>query len=235
MYLCAVFQFKQFTVDDSRCAQKVGTDSVLLGAWAQVEGARRILDIGTGSGLLALMAAQRAPKAQVVGVEIDPQAVCQARENVAQSPFRQRIEIVEQDVKVFRTQEPFDCILSNPPYFLETTLPPDDSRALARHAQFLTFSELTRAVDALLSPSGSFHVILPSDHVREFVTQMLIVGLNLTHRCLVRTVLRKPPRRTLLTFSRIVPATVTEEELILQQPDGSRTDAYNLLAKDFYL
>ena len=235
MYLCTVFQFKQFTVDDSRCAQKVGTDSVLLGAWAQVEGARRILDIGTGSGLLALMAAQRAPKAQVVGVEIDPQAVCQARENVAQSSFRQRIEIVEQDVKVFRTQEPFDCILSNPPYFLETTLPPDDSRALARHVQFLTFDELTHAVDALLSPSGLFHVILPLDHVREFVTQSLIVGLNLTRRCLVRTVWHKPPRRALLTFSRPVPAAVTEEELILQQPDGSRTDAYSLLAKDFYL
>lgn len=235
MYLCAVFQFKQFTVDDSRCAQKVGTDSVLLGAWAQVEGARRILDIGTGSGLLALMAAQRAPKAQVVGVEIDPQAVCQARENVAQSSFRQCIEIVEQDVKDFRTQEPFDCILSNPPYFLETTLPPDDSRALARHAQFLTFDELAHAVDALLSPSGLFHVILPLDHVREFVTQLLIVGLNLTRRCLVCTIRHKPPRRALLTFSRHVPAAVTEEEIILQQPDGSRTDAYNLLAKDFYL
>jgi len=230
-----MFQFKQFIINDSQCAQKVGTDSVLLGAWARVEGARRILDIGTGSGLLALMAAQRAPQAQVVGVEIDPQAVIQARENVAQSPFRQRIEIVEQDVKDFRTSEPFDCILSNPPFFQETTLPPDDSRALARHAQFLTFRELTQAADALLSPSGSFHVILPSDLVRDFVTQSLIVGLNLTRRCLVRTVQRKPPRRTLLSFSRLTPASVAEEELVLQLPDGSRTAAYNLLAKDFYL
>ena len=111
------FQFKQFTVWHDQCAMKVGTDGVLLGAWASVERARRILDIGTGTGLVALMLAQRSlPDAKIVALEIDEAAAGQARENVARSPWQERIEVVQADFKKYRSSDKFDVIVSNPPY-----------------------------------------------------------------------------------------------------------------------
>ena len=109
------FAFKQFTIYHDRCAMKVGTDGVLLGAWGCVEG-QRILDIGTGSGLIALMAAQRNPDAEVLGIDIDEGAILQARENVAQSPFCGRVGCILQDILTFQPEECYDSILCNPPY-----------------------------------------------------------------------------------------------------------------------
>lgn len=230
-----MFKFKHFIINDSQCAQKVGTDSVLLGAWADIANARHILDIGSGSGVLSLMAAQRSPQATVVGVEIDSQAAAQSRDNVLHSPYAQRVEIVEQDVRIFQHAEPFDAILSNPPYLTEETLPPDSRRSLARHAQHLTFGQLTASAERLLSKDGQFHVVLPHNLRNEFVSQSLMVGLFLTRECLVRTVQSKPPRRILLTFSRHSSQPLRHEEIILQNPDGSRSSAYASLSKDFYL
>ena len=129
-----IFRFKQFSVRHDRCAMKVGTDGVLLGAWGSVEG-KRILDIGTGTGLIALMAAQRNPEADVLGIDIDESAVAQASGNVAKSPFNRRIECILQDVLTFEPEAPFDAILCNPPFFTEDTLPDDKGRALARKSQ----------------------------------------------------------------------------------------------------
>ena len=138
-----MFRFKQFTINDDRCAMKVGTDGVLLGAWAEVGHSRRLLDIGSGSGLIALMAAQRCPEASVLGVEIDEEACRQARENVADSPYSQRVSILCQDVKNFRSDELFDCILCNPPFFTEDTLPDNPMRAQARHTSEFSFMQRT--------------------------------------------------------------------------------------------
>ena len=127
-----MFTFKQFIIEDAHCAMKVGTDGVLLGAWADVAGCRHITDIGCGSGLIALMAAQRAPEARVTGVEIDPEAVADAQANVAASPFAHRTEIVLADVCRYAAPAPkSDCLLRNPPYHEEDLLPPVTSRATA--------------------------------------------------------------------------------------------------------
>ena len=122
----AFFQFRQFTVYQDQCAMKVGTDGVLLGAWARLlatEG--RVLDIGTGTGLLALMMAQRYPHASVTAVDIDDQAVIQAQQNISRSPFAERITISQGDIREWEDQ-PFDAIVANPPYFVDSLICPDD-------------------------------------------------------------------------------------------------------------
>ena len=111
------FQFKQFTVWHDRCAMKVGTDAVLLGSWIHVENAQRLLDVGCGCGLIALMAAQRCPEGKIVAIEIDPDAAQQAKENVQSSPWADRIQVIQEDFAKFTDENKFDVIFSNPPYF----------------------------------------------------------------------------------------------------------------------
>lgn len=228
------FRFKRFCIRHDRCGMKVGTDGVLIGAWGCVDG-RRILDIGTGSGLIALMAAQRNPQARVLGIDIDEQAVFQAQENVAASPFSDRVECVVQDALAFRPDEPFDAVLCNPPFFTEDTLPVGDRRSAARNNMALPFPLLVECVAALLSPEGSFSLIVPAAHVMQVTSLCLANGLHLQRRCMVRTVERKPPRRAMLCFTVRKQASVEETSLCLTSSDGSRSQDYKALTRDFYL
>ncbi len=228
-----IFCFKQFSVRHDRCAMKVGTDGVLLGAWGSVEG-KRILDIGTGTGLIALMAAQRNPEADVLGIDIDESAVAQASENVAESPFSRQIECVLQDVLTFESEAPFDAILCNPPFFTEDTLPDNRSRALARNNKCLPFPQLIKKVAVLLAENGTFSLIVPSGLAQEIVGLCMENGLHLVRRCQIHTTARKPPRRTLLEFSR-QNRSCEMQTLCLVVDDGTRSQQYKELTKDFYL
>ncbi len=228
-----IFRFKQFSVRHDRCAMKVGTDGVLLGAWGSVEG-KRILDIGTGTGLIALMAAQRNPEADVLGIDIDESAVAQARGNVAESPFNRRIECILQDVLTFEPEAPFDAILCNPPFFTEDTLPNNRSRALARNNKCLPFPQLIKKVAVLLAENGTFSLIVPSGLAQEIVGLCMENGLHLIRRCQIHTTARKPPRRTLLEFSR-QNRSCEMLTLRLVADDGTRSQQYQELTKDFYL
>ena len=227
------FRFKQFCIRHDRCAMKVGTDGVLLGAWGNVDG-KSILDIGTGTGLIALMAAQRNPEAEVLGIDIDEAAVQQAKENIAGSPYYERVRCFWADVMILRPTEQFDAILCNPPFFTEDTLPEDKGRALARNNKSMPFAQLIPKVATLLSDTGTFSVIIPSQCATEFVALCLAEGLHLQRRCLVHTTARKPPRRTMLTFTKSH-STCLEQELCLNADDGSRSQAYSELTQDFYL
>ena len=227
------FRFKQFRVCHDRCAMKVGTDGVLLGAWGEV-GGRSILDIGTGSGLIALMAAQRNPQASVLGLDIDETAVRQAQENMAESPFSERLRCLCADVLTYEPASLFDAILCNPPFFTEDTLPDDAARALARNNRSLPFRLLIPKVAAMLTDAGTFSVIVPSQLQTELVGLCLQEKLHLSRRCLVQTTANKPPRRTLMTFSRqAMPH--SEERLVLTSADGSRSPEYTKLTDAFYL
>jgi tRNA1Val (adenine37-N6)-methyltransferase len=227
------FRFKQFSIRHDRCAMKVGTDGVLLGAWGLVEG-KQILDIGTGTGLIALMAAQRNPKAEVLGIDIDEEAVQQAKENIAESPFCERVRCILADVMELRPTVQYDAILCNPPFFTEDTLPEDKGRALARNNKSMPFAKLIPKVATLLSETGTFSIIIPYEHVQEVVGLGLAEGLYLQRRCLVHTTAKKPPRRALLTFSK-KHGTCLEQELCLNANYGSRSQAYSELTRDFYL
>ena len=227
------FRFKQFCIHHDRCAMKVGTDGVLLGAWGCVEG-RRILDIGSGTGLIALMAAQRNPEAKVLGIDIDEEAVAQSRENIAESPFNSRVECVLQDILTFETKELFDSILCNPPFFTEDTLSDDKSRALARNNKSLPFPLLIRKVSNILAENGIFSLIVPSGLVQEIVGLCMENDLHLIRRCQVHTTAQKPSRRTLLAFSK-KDMICDEQVLCLMSKDGTRSLQYQELTKDFYL
>ncbi len=231
-----VFRFRKFIIRHDRCAMKVGTDGVLLGAWSAVDGCRRILDIGTGSGLVSLMAAQRVPDAEIVAVEIDAEAAAQACENVGASPFSGQIRVVHTDIRDFDADGGcFDCILCNPPYFTEDTLPADAARSLARHSAHLRYDELIASVVRLISPTGCFNVILPFSEHKDFVYKCFLYGLNLMRQCHVRSVGHKPPKRILLCFSPSGRVSNEVEELVLMKPDGTRSAEYERLTGDFYL
>ena len=214
---------------------KVGTDGVLLGAWAAVRPQdRRMLDIGTGTGLIALMLAQRAPGAHVTGVDIDD--IAQARENAAASPWSGRVAFAQCPVQEFETP-PFDLIVSNPPFFVDSLTCPDQGRTAARHAVHLPFDDLRDAVLRLLAPGGRFAVILPTAEAERFLT--ICAGrLALARRTDVRTTPRHPAKRALMEFVRADrPAAVPEvSELVIGTGEHEcYTPEYRALTRDFYL
>ena len=239
------FQFKRFVVRQERCAMKVGTDGTLLGAWAR--GGQRVLDIGTGTGLIALMMAQRCPDAQVTAVDIDADAVRQARENVAESSFAERITVVEGDINTLTIPNSgnhishlspliyhFDAIVCNPPYFNDSLTCPDEQRTTARHTTTLTYRELMAAVARLLSDDGEFSVVIPFDCKARLEAEAALAGLSKTRECSIRTTPRKAPRRFLLAF-RKHPVAVETTEGVLETEPGQRSDWYHALTNDFYL
>ena len=227
------FSFRQFTVHQDACAMKVGTDGVLLGAWA--EGGSRILDVGTGTGLIALMMAQRFAGAQVVALDMVHEACVQASANVTASPFADRVSVVESAVQQYSAADRFDSIVSNPPFFVGSLPAPDARRALARHSCALPYAELFDSVRRLLAPFGVFSAIIPAECLQAFVTEACLSGFSLTRRCAVKTTASKPARRYLLAFRQQGGAAFSSSEAVLQNPDGSRTEWYASLTRDFYV
>lgn len=226
------FKFRQFTVHQDRCAMKIGTDGTLLGAWAR--GGMSVLDIGTGTGLIALMMAQRFPDSQIVGIDIDPVAVEQARENVAASPFL-NIDIIEADAKTYNVQRStFNVIVSNPPYFTDSLKCPDAQRSLARHSSSLSYGELMTVVNRLLADDGEFSVVIPFDCKALLESEAALAGLFKVRECAVKTTPKKQPRRYLLAF-RKHPGDLELTEGIIETAPNVRSPWYQELTKDFYL
>lgn len=245
-----MFRFKQFAVEDDRCAMKVGTDGVLLGAWAEIVPAEaRVLDVGAGCGLISLMLAQRFPAARITALELDSAAAEQAQENVLASPFGSQIEVVRGDFCSHPFETPFDAVVSNPPFFEEDLLPPDAERASARHtAAGLTFEALVARSRELLCDGGSLQVIIPKTAQTRFHALCNQYGFTLVRATDVRTVLRKDPKRVLLHFvhggaqkacTSFLPGSASSgwaqrDELILME-GGGRTADYAALCQEFYL
>ena len=217
------FTFKQFEINHEGCAMKVGTDGVLLGAWCSCQSAERIADVGAGTGLISLMCAQRNATAKIDAIEIDSAAATCARNNVARSAWRDRIEVIECAIQQFSTEEHYDLIVSNPPYFSETLQSPDPSRATARHNCSLPHRDLIDAAKRLLTPEGRLSIILPTDEARKFAMQADVA----TKRGAV-------PKRTMSEWS-LTTGEASIEELTLSAEDGSRSEEYSLLTKEFYL
>ena len=230
------FQFKQFTVHQQRCAMKVGTDGTLLGAWAHVPVASaRILDIGTGTGLIALMMAQRFPDASVLGIDIDKDAVSQAQENVALSPFASRITICNENILDFDDSEGFDAIVSNPPYFVESLTCPDKQRTMARHTISLTHEGLMRSAFRLLKPNGLFSLVIPTECRSSIEAEAHLAGFFLTRVCMIRTTPKKESKRQLIEFSKYPDNKLIIEEGIIEDSPNVRSPWYQQLTQDFYI
>lgn len=228
------FLFKQFIVRHDRCAMKVGTDGVLLGAWAPVAEARTALDVGTGTGLIALQLAQRNASLRVTAVEIDAAAAAQAAENVSESPWPGRIDVVCTDFGNFQPACGFDLIVSNPPYFIDALPCPDLQRNTARHAGGLNYDLLFRRSALLLAEGGLVSIIVPSEVERAAEDAAWMQGLYPQHRTRVHTKAGKPARRVLMTFGRQL-GPVVEDALYIHQAGGDYSDDYRRLTGDFYL
>lgn len=227
------FTFKQFSVRHDRCAMKVGTDGVLIGAWAR--GGRRLLDIGAGTGLVSLMLAQRFPSATVEGLEIDAEAAEQCQENMAASPFADRIRVYASAFQDFVPDAPYDAIVSNPPYFLSGMKNNDESRAAARHSDVTFFKDFFRFSRQWLRPSGEVSLVLPADGVDEVSAEAYLKGMMLCRRVWVRTMPDKPVERCLLSFAMQRFSPPEMEEVCLMDSDGRRSSWYENLTCDFYL
>lgn len=212
---------------------KVGTDGVLLGAWFPIERGMKVLDIGTGTGIVTLMAAQRGADS-VTAVEIDRDTSEQARRNADASPWKDRIDVVHVDIADFISELRFDRIVCNPPYFRDSLRSPDRGRNMARHNDSLSFEVLSARASTLLSDDGLFCLVLPSDAVETFTKCAAAVGLGICRRTDVVTVPGKAPKRSLVAFSK---SGGVYETAVLQMydSDGKETAEYLELVRNYYL
>ena len=233
------FQFKQFYLRHDRCAMKVGTDGVLLGAWAPVPRADgthslRILDVGTGCGLIARMLMQRCPEAETEGIDIDEAAVEQACENgvKAYCSSLQEWQIVNRQSS---NRKSYDLVVSNPPYFRNSLKNPDAGRQLARHTDSLSYEELFQHSRRLLAQNGRLALILPAEAEADVIRLAAQHSLYCTRMTRVYGREGKAAKRILLLFEQEKTNAPETDTLVLESADGGRSPQYSALAKDFYL
>lgn len=238
------FQFKQFTIHHDLCGMKVGTDGVLLGAWAHArEGVKRVLDVGCGSGLIAIMLAQRYTEASLWGVDIMPLAVQQSQQNAAATPWSDRLCFARLDFSSAREVDAFSqqvegrfqLIVCNPPFYKETTACPEQARHAARHISSLPLEKLLDGVVRLIDEHGVFQVIIPTTLVEEFSFLAWQKGLSLQEHCKVLTAPGKAPKRSLLSFVNEPFATTDTSTLSIRDAQGRYTSRYIDLVGGYYL
>ena len=234
------FQFQQFRIEQANCAMKVSTDACLLGAAADLTGATRLLDIGTGTGLLALMAAQRHPTVEIEAVEMDEAAAAQAAANTAASPWAERIQVQALSLAEYAATQPapFSHIICNPPFFQQSLRSPDVARTTARHtaADTLSFEELAGFAADFLQADGLLTVLLPPPEMLAFERMAATHGLHPATRLVVRHRLGSKPLRHITGFRRAVGAVLETELTIRETNDESSYSAeFRALLAGFYL
>lgn len=256
-----MFKFKQFSIKQEKSAMKVGTDGVLLGAWCDVENTNSALDIGCGTGLIALMLAQKKAKLKIDAVEISAESATEAEENVQNSPFKEQISVFCDSIQNFaeKCDKKYDLIVSNPPFFVDSLKCPNEKRALARHTDTLPYCDLFFAVEKLLNENGLFSVILPEEQCESFINSAKNHNLFLTKQTEVFSKPQSKCHRRLMTFSSAFltqssqrerkerkddyqkfanfanDLCVKKEKLIIENSRHNFTDEYISLTKDFYL
>lgn len=231
------FKFKKFTIRHDKCAMKVGTDAVLLGAWASTAHCTTILDVGTGTGIIALMLAQRS-EAEIDAIDIDADACNQAIENVACSPFAERIKVTHNSCSEFAAAESgkrYDLIVSNPPYFVNSLKCPDNQRTIARHTDSLPLCELIREACSLLSPTGRIALVLPYEQLSEVEEIARQNALHISRQTDVIPIPEAKPKRLLVELSAPVEGIKNRNTLIIEEARHQYTPEYIELTKDFYL
>ncbi len=228
------FKFKKFDIRQTNSAMKVGTDGVLLGAWAYATQPNRILDIGTGTGLVAMMLAQRFPNARVDAVETDDSAIIDAKYNFTNSSFSSRLFAHHLRIQNFEPKIKYDLIVSNPPYFERSLKPEKEGRIAARHDALLSFKELIDVVSRLLAPTGNCDFIIPTNRQEELITLAKKHKLYLSRKTTVRGQNELPVKRVLLSFTR-EDSPLSSTELVIEKRRHEYTEAYVNLTKDFYL
>ncbi|WP_294822294.1 methyltransferase [uncultured Flavobacterium sp.] len=233
-----MFRFKQFTIQQDKCAMKVGTDGVLLGAWAPVgHSPSSILDIGAGTGLIALMLAQRSNAEQIDALEIDDDAYEQCVDNFENSPWGDRLFCYHAGLDEFmeEPEDEYDLIVSNPPFYTEDHTSGNDSRDRARFEASLPFEDLAEAASLLLSDTGIFAVILPYKEEARFLAIAKDNGLYPVKITRVKGTPESDTKRSLMAFSRKEAADVDADEVVIETARHIYTREYTALTQDFFL
>ncbi len=234
----SIFQFKKFSVNQDRCAMKVGTDGVLLGAWCPIDNNPfSLLDIGAGTGILSLMLAQRSNAEQIDAIEIDEDAYEQCVENFESSPWGDRLFCFHAGLDEFidEPEDQYNIIISNPPFYSEDYKTENSQRDLARFQDALPFEDLVEAANLLLSENGIFAVIIPYKEEERFVDLCAEVELYPIKVTRVKGTPTTEIKRSLLAFKRYELSVLTADELIIETARHQYTDDYIALTKDFYL
>lgn len=229
-----MFHFKQFSIDDTHSAMKVGTDALLLGAWADVEEALTVLDIGTGCGILALMACQRS-KAFIDAIEIDEIAASEALMNFNLSPWPHRLRIFPVSLQQFviREQKLYDHILCNPPFFSNSLKNPESKRTLARHCDSLPADYLMGTLPNLLNPQGKVSIVIPVENQEEYHKLAMRNHLHLSRITTLVSREGKTPKRVLLEFA-LQESQLTEDSITITYKSGAYTQEYKNLTSRFH-
>lgn len=230
------FRFKKFTVHQDKCAMKVGTDGVLLGCWAESTNPAKILDIGTGTGLIALMLAQRF-SAKIDAIDIEKNAIQQAEDNFRLSPWKEQLTAYNFSLEEFSSQckTKYDLIVCNPPYFANSLLSKDDKRNIARHNTTLELRDIPCYAAGLLESKGNFCIIIPEGSVNEVITSSEKQGLFCNKKLFVKPTPKKQVKRILLSFS-FNEEFVSESVLVIEQNGRNEySNEFKELTSEFYL
>jgi len=232
-----VFHFKKFSIDDSKAAMKIGTDAVLLGAWVPCSSETRILDIGTGSGILALMMAQRNTNSLIDAVEIDSEASIQAELNVHLSPWPGQVHIFNTTIQdfSFANKYNYSLIICNPPFFTDSLKAPDKARNTARHNDTLPVNDLLQCTSNLLTENGKAAFIIPADAYENWKFEAAKQNLYPTHTTWVKSSESHAPHRVMLAFSRSKAVEIIDNEISIYSSKNIYSPEYMELTRDFYL
>ncbi len=228
------FEFKQFKVIHEKSAMKVGIDGVLLGVWSNFDNCQRILDVGTGTGLLSLMAAQRS-KAIIDAVEIDSDAALEAELNFSNSGWSERLNISKMSFQDFETDKRYDHIISNPPFFENSLKPNDEKRLKARHTDSLSLDELLAKAKQYLRDDGRISLILPADKDDQLAKMVEMKGLFVKRKCFVHPFKSKKPNRILIELLTMPCESSTNKIIIRDEETHLYSEEYKNLTTDFYL
>lgn len=230
------FRFRQFSVEDDQSSMRIGTDAVLLGAWANPEHRSDILDIGTGCGVIALIMAQKS-NAAITAIDVDEGSVHQTSENFRNSPWNRRLKALHCSFQEFASHhaDKFDLIITNPPYFSNSLKSPVKTRNIARHDDQLDAHDLITGVTRILRSNGNFYLILPAEDAILFQEYAKKQNLFLIRQLLVKSKPGIKPKRIAMKFSFSPAVLVITEEIIIRMDDNSFTEAYREMTKDFYL
>lgn len=231
------FAFKQFTIKQDKCAMKVGTDAVLLGAWVIPNGSANILDIGTGTGIIALMLAQKS-KAQIEAIDIDENAVIQAKQNISESKFSTSVVVSHISLQEFSksSNKKFSLIVTNPPYFEQSLKSSNAQRSHARHADVLPFEDLIEGVLKLLDPKGKFCLILPRLEAEKFRVLAEKRGLHLSKLLRIKSRADKDTDKRHLMQFEFTPSEFSETTLVIEENERHHyTPEYKDFTKDYYV
>ncbi|MBP8033372.1 MAG: methyltransferase [Bacteroidia bacterium] len=231
------FAFKQFIIKQDKCAMKVGTDAVLLGAWVIPNGSKQILDIGTGTGVVALMLAQKT-EAHIDAIDIDENAFIQAKQNVSESKFANQVSVIHSSLQDYSkiTSNKYNLIVTNPPYFEQSLKSSDEQRSFARHADVLPFEELIEGVTKLLDQKGKFCLILPTLEAEKFRAMAQKKGLFLSKLLRVKSKVNKDTDKRHLMQFEFTPTEFSEQTIAIELDERHHyTDEYKEMTKDYYL